>query len=80
MSGYSGKPLPQKLGIKPGDCVALVRAPPAFDRILEPLPPDAVVHPGLAGRAPLDIVVLKVCAIDETWSGLRLVIRIENRR
>ena len=136
MSGYSGTPLTQKLGIKPGHCVALVRAPPAFDRILEPLPPDAVVYPSLAGRAALDIVVLfvtrrselerdlprvrrrmapaagfwvawpkkasrvatdvtedvvrevalptglvdnKVCAIDETWSGLRLVIRMENR-
>jgi hypothetical protein len=28
---------------------------------------------------PLGLVDNKVCAIDETWSGLRLVIRVENR-
>ena len=29
---------------------------------------------------PTGLVDNKVCAIDETWSGLRLVIRRENRR
>ena len=29
---------------------------------------------------PRGLVDNKVCAIDETWSGLRLVIRLENRR
>ncbi len=29
---------------------------------------------------PRGLVDNKVCAIDETWSGLRLVIRVENRR
>ena len=29
---------------------------------------------------PLGLVDIKVCAVDETWSGLKLVIRIENRR
>ena len=29
---------------------------------------------------PLGLVDVKVCAIDETWSGLKLVIRRENRR
>jgi hypothetical protein len=28
---------------------------------------------------PLGLVDNKVCAIDDTWSGLRLVIRLENR-
>jgi hypothetical protein len=28
---------------------------------------------------PTGLVDNKVCAIDETWSGLRLVIRRENR-
>jgi len=28
---------------------------------------------------PTGLVDNKVCAIDETWSGLRLVIRLENR-
>ena len=29
---------------------------------------------------PRGLVDNKVCAIDDTWSGLRLVIRVENRR
>ena len=28
----------------------------------------------------LGLVDVKVCAVDETWSGLRLVIRVKNRR
>ena len=28
---------------------------------------------------PLGLVDVKVCAIDETWSGLRLVIRVTER-
>jgi hypothetical protein len=29
---------------------------------------------------PTGLVDNKVCAVDDTWSGLRLVIRLENRR
>ena len=29
---------------------------------------------------PLGLVDTKVCAVDEVWSGLRLVIRVENRK
>jgi hypothetical protein len=29
---------------------------------------------------PLGLVDIKVCAVDETWSGLKLVIRRENRK
>jgi hypothetical protein len=29
---------------------------------------------------PLDFVDIKVCAVDETWSGLKLMIRREKRR
>ena len=28
---------------------------------------------------PLGLVDIKVCAVDETWSGLKLVIRKQNR-
>jgi hypothetical protein len=28
---------------------------------------------------PLGLVDIKVCAVDEKWSGLKLVIRVENR-
>jgi hypothetical protein len=132
-AGYSGTPLPQKLGIKEGHQVALVGAPAGFDlgtlptaarvtRRAGPGPYDVLVvfvkqrtelvaqvaacrprmaqdgglwiaWPKKASKVPTDIVEdtirevalptglvdNKVCAIDETWSGLRLVIRKELR-
>jgi hypothetical protein len=134
-SGYSGTPLPQKLGIKPGHAVALVGAPEQFESVTLGRLPDGVMVSAQA-RGALDVIVFftrrrselarrvkrladlvapdgtvwiawpkqsskldtditedtirdvalplglvdnKVCAIDETWSGLRLVIRRENR-
>jgi len=41
MAGYSGTPLPQKLGIKPDMRVALLNAPPDFPKTLGTLPPGA---------------------------------------
>jgi hypothetical protein len=136
MAGYSGTPLPQKLGIKENHRVVILGAPPGFARTLGALPTGAIVATRLAGKQPLDVVVgfvtkradlapllervrprmapaaglwiawpkkasgvatdmteqairdvalptglvdNKVCAIDETWSGLRLVIRRELR-
>lgn len=38
LAGYSGTPLPKKLGIKAGFTVALVDAPPGFESILGDLP------------------------------------------
>jgi hypothetical protein len=29
---------------------------------------------------PLGLVDVKVCAVDDTWSGLKLVVRVKNRR
>ena len=134
-AGYSGTPLPTKLGIKPEAKVLLVAAPEGFERELEPLafgvrlgrrtqggPFDVIVLfvdrladlkrrlPGLARHLvpngglwigypkkssgvatdlnfdnvqreglTLGLVDNKVCAIDETWTGLRFVIRLENR-
>jgi len=132
MAGYSGTPLPKKLGIRPGDDLALLGAPDGFS--LDDLPPgvetrrraqgrfDVVVsfhtrRADLAQRFPVLMRVLavdgrlwvawpkrasglptditedvvrevalptgmvdnKVCAIDDTWSGLRLVLRRELR-
>jgi len=136
MAGYSGTPLPQKLGIKPGHQVALIDAPAGFARVLGKLPPDVSVANTLEGRVAFDVIVLfvaraseltrrfrttakrldpsggfwvawpkktsgvvsdvtedvvrrvaldaglvdnKVCAIDETWSGLRNVVRLTDR-
>ena len=134
MAGYSGTPLPKKLGIKPGARVCFVNAPPGYAALLEPLPENVsvvceeslaldLVHGFVASRAqlteliklyqtrikqdgaiwvswpkraskiatdvteetvrevalPVGLVDIKVCAVDEVWSGLKLVIRKENR-
>jgi hypothetical protein len=139
-AGYSGTPLPQKLGIKEGHKVALISDPPGFEtKTLGPLPTGAVIgtFSSKAKQPPLfDVLVVfvrrradlvvqiascrprmqqagglwiawpkkasgvatditeqtirdvalptglvdnKVCAIDDVWSGLRLVIRKEQR-
>ena len=135
MAGYSGTPLPKKLGIKEGARLLLLDAPPGLlpdlppgvevtdrtdgladggvdvvvtfcaeraelERLIEPL--GRLIFPagGLwvawpkraSGVAtditedvvrevalPLGLVDNKVCAIDETWSGLRVVWRRERR-
>jgi CheY-like chemotaxis protein len=44
MAGYSGTPLPRKLGIKPGSAVALLGAPEGFaKKTLGPLPEGATI-------------------------------------
>jgi hypothetical protein len=135
MAGYSGTPLPKKLGIKPGSRVALIDAPEHFETTLAPLPEDVELVSG--ARAKFDVAVAfftraaelsqrfpalvkrlepsgglwiswpkkssgvatdldenriravglatglvdnKVCAIDDTWSGLRFVVRLADRR
>ncbi len=40
-AGYSGTPLPKKLGIKPGSAVALANAPAEFVKTLGEVPPGA---------------------------------------
>ncbi len=132
--GYSGTPLPRKLGLKAGMRVAWPGAPDGFADLLGELPggvtvkrrasapldlavvfvtrraalnrrlpglraaiaPDGAVWAAWPKRAsgvatdmtedvvrevalPLGLVDVKVCAIDDTWSGLRLVIRKELR-
>lgn len=136
MAGYSGTPLPKKLGIAEGMRVALRGAPDDIDTSLGELPPGASVRrrirrtdhvdlivafvteraaleadihwlvdtlpphgplwvawPKKASKVPTDItedvvrevalpmgwVDVKVCAIDEVWSGLKLVLRKELR-
>ena len=43
MAGYSGTPLPKKLGIREGSRVVLVNPPDKFERQLAPLPADAEI-------------------------------------
>jgi hypothetical protein len=42
-AGYSGTPLPKKLGIHPESRVGLLGAPANFEALLEPLPPGATL-------------------------------------
>jgi hypothetical protein len=134
MAGYSGTPLPRKLGVKPEHRVLLENAPDGFS--LGELPPGAVVHRRASGPEPYDVILLfcadlavlkrrfdamrarlavagglwvawpkkssgvptdlsddrvrefglatgmvdnKVCAVDDTWSGQRFVIRLVDR-
>ena len=70
-AGYSGTPLPQKLGIKAGHRVALLGPPPGFPRTLGKLPAGVVTVGGLEGD-PFDVVLLFVVEkehLDLTFSA-----------
>ena len=56
MSGYSGTPLPKKLGIKHDSVVALRGAPPDFEATLGPLPDKARLR-RRSGGSP-DVILL----------------------
>lgn len=134
-AGYSGTPLPRKLGIRAGHRLAIENAPAGFAATLGELP-DADVLARAGAGSGLDLVLFftadaeelrreyarlstalqpagmlwvawpkraskvqtdltedvvraialergmvdtKVCAVDETWSGLRLVYRLKDR-
>lgn len=55
MAGYSGTPLVQKLGIKPGMRVVLAGAPPGFRRELVDLPAGVSIGSRAAGSPDLII-------------------------
>ena len=133
-AGSGAAPLVEKLGIRPGDVVALIGAPPGFESELAERRPGVVFRRQARGRAdvvvafftrrrecerrigalarmvfpagglwvawpkrasgvgtdmsddvvrqvalPLGLVDNKVCAVDATWSGLRVVWRRERR-
>jgi len=134
MAGYSGTPLVKKLGIKPGQRIALLGGPPQYRKTLGPLPDQVncaeqlsdkldfiqlfvtsqaelkrrfaeskrclavtgslwVSWPKKASGVATDLnenivreiglalglVDVKVCAVDETWSGLKFVYRLKDR-
>ena len=54
-AGYSGTPLPRKLGIRPGARVALIGAPDGFEAVLGELPDGVAVHSRLRGSC--DVIV-----------------------
>jgi hypothetical protein len=55
MPGYSGTPLPKKLGIKPGFRVCLIDAPP---EVLSELCAELATCETAAGKTPLDFAML----------------------
>lgn len=61
MGACSGTPRARKLDIDAGAAVLTFGAPGSFGNLLAPLPTGLVDN--------------KMCAIDDTWSGLRLVRR-----
>lgn len=72
-AGYSGKALPAKLRLRQGHRLLVVDPPSHLDTLLAGAP-DGIVR--LARLAlPLGLVDVKVCAVDATWSGLKLVRR-----
>ena len=56
VAGYSGKPVVQKLGIKPGFCIFVDGAPAAYRDIVGDLPEGVTIAARL--EAPLDMVHL----------------------
>ena len=131
-AGYSGTPLPRKLGIKPGHRVMVLSAPagceaaalpegvtvvrsargkadvivsfhteraelakrmPKLRAAMEPNAGLWIAWPKRTSKVPTDLtedvvrelalanrlVDNKVAALDEKWSGLRLVIRLKDR-
>jgi hypothetical protein len=57
-AGYSGTPLPRKLGIKPQARLGLIGAPHDFDEVLGELPPGVTVHRRVRGS--FDVLVVFV--------------------
>ena len=77
MAGYSGTPLPKKLGIKEGSRVLLIDAPDGFEAALDPLPGGATIdrQAGQAGQPgpPADVIVFltdRVSRLDEKLADL----------
>jgi hypothetical protein len=61
-AGYSGTPLPKKLGLKPKHRLCLLSAPDDFLATLGALPEDITVSGRLMGGAPHDVIVMFVTA------------------
>ena len=76
MAGYSGTPLPRKLGLKPGARLGLVGAPANFARTLGELPPGVAAKVVSAGKAPYDVIV---CFAPTMAEVVRLIPALKQR-
>src|SRR5436853_7709220 len=78
MAGYSGTPLPQKLGVKPGARFAVVRAPAGFERALNPLPDGVRLR--TQARGAQDVVLFfatRRAELERRFDGLARTIEPE---
>jgi hypothetical protein len=62
-AGYSGTPLPKKLGMREDAVVAFANPPPGWRTTLGPLPEGVTVK--ARARGPLDVVVLFVTRLSD---------------
>jgi len=62
-AGYSGKPLVEKLGIKPGARVSVIDAPAGYRALLEPLPPGVE----LSDRPNQSTDLVHLFAVERAW-------------
>ena len=130
IAGYSGTPLPKKLGLKDGGTLVMLNTPEGIDKLLAPLPPASSLVTKLTAASalvilfcrdadalkkglptvskklhadgslwiswpkktstlfvdltedgiraivlPTGLVDVKVCAVNDDWSGLKLMVR-----
>ena len=73
MAGYSGTPLAQKLGIKPGSNVFVDGAPMAYEQLLHPMPDNVHVQPAI--DASTDVVHLFSTSKAELAAALKRSLR-----
>lgn len=76
MAGYSGTPLPKKLGIKPGGRFATKHAPDGFAAMLGELPPESEWRRQV--RPNLDVVIAFYTArfrMVSDWPSLTRAVR-----
>ena len=64
MTAGSGKPLSQKLGIKPRDTVLVIDPPAYYAALLEPMPDGAVISEKTADPAIVHAFILSLTALD----------------
>lgn len=67
--------LPKVLNILPADASIWISWPKKSSPLYVDMTEDTIRQVAL----PLGVVDVKVCAVDEDWSGLRLMVRKDNR-
>src|SRR4051812_11010551 len=76
MAGYSGTPLPQKLGLKTGARFGLVEAPADFARTLGALPEGVIARTVSSGTSRFDVIV---CFAPTMAEVVRLIPALKQR-